>query len=101
MTHQVHFLTEADWIVIIEDGKISRQGTYNELANSDLDFAKLLERPETEKDTESSMTDSQDLTIFEEDDIPYIDGVRGYQMLRQRASSSASSFKKSVIELNS
>ncbi|XP_055848459.1 ATP-binding cassette sub-family C member 4 [Episyrphus balteatus] len=100
VTHQVHFLTEADWIVIIEDGKISRQGTYNELANSDLDFAKLLERPETEKDNESNLTDSmsvsQDLTIYEEEEIPYIDGVRGYQMLRQRASSSASSFRKST-----
>lgn len=98
VTHQVHFLTEADWIVIIEDGKISRQGTYNELANSDLDFAKLLERPEADKGSALNLTDSisEDLTIYEEEDIPYMDGVRGYQMLRQRASSSVSSFKKSM-----
>lgn len=99
VTHQVHFLTEADWIVIIEDGKISRQGTYNELANSDLDFAKLLERPEAEKDSDASLANdsiSEDMTIYEEDDIPYMDGVRGYQMLRQRAGSSVSSFKKSM-----
>lgn len=98
VTHQVHFLTEADWIVIIEDGKISRQGTYNDLANSDLDFAKLLERPQAENDNESSLNDSvsRDLTVYEDDDIPYMDGVHGYQLLRQRANSSTSSFRKST-----
>lgn len=45
VTHQVHFLKEADLVVILENGK----GTYAELANSDLDFAKLLEKPAVEK----------------------------------------------------
>ncbi|KAI9577387.1 hypothetical protein GQX74_013630 [Glossina fuscipes] len=30
ITHQGHFLNEADWIIIIENGRISRQGTYKD-----------------------------------------------------------------------
>lgn len=93
VTHQVHFLTEADWIVIIEDGKISRQGTYKDLANSDLDFAKLLERPD-ENEEKHGITIIDD--VFDDDDIPYIDGVPGYLPLKKRHSSSVSSLKKSV-----
>lgn len=44
VTHQVHFLQEADNIVIIENGRILRQGTYDELASSNLDFAKMLKQ---------------------------------------------------------
>lgn len=87
VTHQVHFLKEADLIIIMEQGKIVRQGTYAELANSNLDFAKLLEKP-SEKDTQS-VKNEEGLT-YEEDDIPYIDGVSGYQPLRIRTTSSLS-----------
>ncbi|XP_037945079.1 multidrug resistance-associated protein 4 [Teleopsis dalmanni] len=98
VTHQVHFLTEADWIVIIENGRISRQGTYNELARcSDLDFAKLLERPKSEKNSESENESLNDLSIYEGDDIPYIDGVNdGYQPLRKVSSNDDSIMKKSL-----
>lgn len=85
VTHQVHFLKEADLIIIMEHGKIVRQGTYAELANSNLDFAKLLEKPAAEKDAQSLKT--EDGVTYEEDDIPYIDGVSGYQPLRLRTSS--------------
>ncbi|KAM8705738.1 hypothetical protein ACLKA7_010097 [Drosophila subpalustris] len=45
VTHQVHFLSEADWIVIVDHGRVLMQGTYQEIINSDLDFAKLLDCP--------------------------------------------------------
>lgn len=103
ITHQVHFLREADWIVIIENGIISHQGTYSELAQSDLDFAKLLERPSatTKKSSESEDDSSlqEDLHISEEDDIPFMDGVYhdGYQSLKKHSSSHGSSLlRKSV-----
>ncbi|KAJ6635336.1 ATP-binding cassette sub-family C member 4 [Pseudolycoriella hygida] len=90
VTHQVHFLKEADLIVIMEHGKIVRQGTYAELANSNLDFAKLLEKP-IEKDTQSVKNEEGVTGVtYEEDDIPYIDGVSGYQPLRVRTISSLS-----------
>ncbi len=84
VTHQVHFLKEADIIIIMEHGKVVRTGTYTELANSNLDFAKLLQKP-AEKDTQSLK--NEEGVIYEEDDIPYIDGVSGYQPLRRRTSS--------------
>ncbi|XP_030376299.1 multidrug resistance-associated protein 4 [Scaptodrosophila lebanonensis] len=91
VTHQVHFLSEADWIVIVDQGRILRQGTYEELLQSDLDFAKLLERPaleenDGEKQQSGSSATLNGLTVDDEDDIPYIDGVRdGYQPLRKQS----------------
>lgn len=99
ITHQVHFLTEADWVVIIENGRISRQGTYEELSNSDLDFAKLLERIKEEEDVMESENESvlsHDSTTYEDEDIPYIDGVRdGYQPLRRASANDGSLTRKS------
>ncbi|XP_017873148.1 PREDICTED: multidrug resistance-associated protein 4, partial [Drosophila arizonae] len=92
VTHQVHFLSEADWIIIVDQGRILRQGTYTELINSDLDFAKLLERPKEADDAGNNLDSSSSLNgqenIEEDDDIPYIDGVRdGYHPLRKQSSS--------------
>uniref|UniRef100_A0A1B0C2A7 ABC transporter domain-containing protein n=1 Tax=Glossina palpalis gambiensis TaxID=67801 RepID=A0A1B0C2A7_9MUSC len=89
ITHQVHILNEADWIVIIENGRISRQSTYEELVISELDFAKLLERPKRENSKSKSTTsNSEEYSNKEAEDIPYIDGVRenGYQPLRRASS---------------
>lgn len=96
VTHQIHFLNEADWIVIIENGKISRQGTYNDLISSELDFARLLERPKLTKG-ESSSTTEDPLSYEEDDDIPFMDGQydSGYQPIH-RSSTSGSFSRKSV-----
>ncbi|KAL7728494.1 hypothetical protein ACLKA6_012509 [Drosophila palustris] len=91
VTHQVHTLSEADWIVIVDQGRILRQGTYQDLINSELDFAKLLERPKESELTKSSASNTT-LSVHDEsgedDDIPYIDGVQdGYQPLRKQSNS--------------
>uniref|UniRef100_A0A1A9X2R7 Multidrug resistance-associated protein lethal(2)03659 n=1 Tax=Glossina brevipalpis TaxID=37001 RepID=A0A1A9X2R7_9MUSC len=98
ITHQVHFLNEADWIVIVENGRISRQGTFNELILSELDFAKLLERPQRENSkSESNTSNSEEYANKEDEDIPYIDGVRenGYQPLRRASSNEGSQSRNS------
>ncbi|KAH8311038.1 hypothetical protein KR044_004010 [Drosophila immigrans] len=93
VTHQVHFLSEADWIVIVDQGRILRQGRYEDLINSELDFAKLLERPK-EADTSDMGNSSSNTTLSahdeseDDDDIPYMDGVRdGYQPIRKQSNS--------------
>lgn len=91
ITHQVHFLKDADLIVIIENGKITHQGTYSELAKSELDFAKLLQTHDEEKQEaiEGDATSRQS-TTYEADDIPYIDGVangHGYKPMKARSES--------------
>lgn len=96
ITHQVHFLQEADLIVIIENGRVTHQGTYAELSNSDLDFAKLLQKIE-EKEDVLDLADGGEM--FEEDDIPYIDGVSsngsGYRAMKSRTDSISKSVDSS------
>ncbi|GAB0088829.1 multidrug resistance-associated protein 4 [Sergentomyia squamirostris] len=91
VTHQVHYLKSADWIVIIENGQISRQGTYTDLSNSKLDFAKLLQKDEKspEKLLKSSLVSLHEDSDADED-IPFIDGYVG---VKTRTSSQSSSNK--------
>ncbi|XP_056648643.1 ATP-binding cassette sub-family C member 4-like [Diorhabda sublineata] len=42
VTHQVHYLKNADKIIILNNGKIEKEGTFDELANSDNLYAQLL-----------------------------------------------------------
>lgn len=92
ITHQVHFLQEADVILIMENGRITHRGTYEELSNSDLDFAKLLQKIEPKEKAESLLDDEAldgCSATYEDDEIPYIDGANGtpYKALTKRSSS--------------
>jgi ATP-binding cassette, subfamily C (CFTR/MRP), member 4 len=50
VTHQIHFLRNADWLLIIENGKIIRQGHPNDLMNRGLDLiAKITEQKEEQE----------------------------------------------------
>ncbi|XP_055676611.1 ATP-binding cassette sub-family C member 4-like [Lutzomyia longipalpis] len=42
VTHQVHFLKDADWLVVLKDGQIEIQGPPLDVFHSGIDFAKLL-----------------------------------------------------------
>lgn len=55
VTHQVHFLKEADWVVVLNDGKVAMQGTPNDLVKSGVDFAELLEQDENEQEEENAL----------------------------------------------
>lgn len=101
VTHQIHFLNEADLIVIMDNGKITHRGTYAELSNScDIDFTKLLQKVEEEdenngKNPEIYGDDGQ--VYIDNDDIPYIDDVpngTSYKALRR---SSKLSSRSSIV----
>lgn len=99
VTHQVHFLQEADIIIIIENGRITHRGTYTELSNSDLDFAKLLQKIESEEKPETNEDSYIDnSTTYEDEDIPYIDGSNGtpYKALTKRSDSISKSSSVSM-----
>lgn len=110
ITHQVHFLKDADVIVIIESGKITHRGTYAELSNSDIDFAKLMQKLEEEDENKENEVDellSDDGHVYEDDDIPYIDGVSNgspYKALKKRndsvskSSMASQEFEQTQIE---
>ena len=42
VTHGVTYLSKADQIIVLKDGKISEQGTYEELVSQKGDFANFL-----------------------------------------------------------
>uniref|UniRef100_A0A336LRH9 CSON001220 protein n=1 Tax=Culicoides sonorensis TaxID=179676 RepID=A0A336LRH9_CULSO len=94
VTHQVHFLKEADWIVVLDQGKVLMQGTFNDLAKSNLDLGKLVQPTEPDEEIPEEEYDT------EEDDIPYIDGVsrsNGYLSLGSNTSlARAKSMSKSM-----
>ncbi|KAI2474194.1 ATP binding cassette (ABC) transporter subfamily C member [Diabrotica virgifera virgifera] len=57
VTHQIQYLKKANLIVVVNDGKIEAQGTFNELMEYNLDFTKLLvaadETDDKEEDADS------------------------------------------------
>lgn len=58
VTHQVHYLKSADKIIILKNGSLEREGTFNELANSDnVEYARLLSK-EPEGTEEETLIDS-------------------------------------------
>uniref|UniRef100_A0A182IVJ8 Uncharacterized protein n=1 Tax=Anopheles atroparvus TaxID=41427 RepID=A0A182IVJ8_ANOAO len=56
VTHQVHFLKEADWVVVLNEGRVQAQGTPHELSQSGIDFVELVERKNEEEDTDGSIS---------------------------------------------
>lgn len=59
VTHQVHFLKEADWVVVMNEGKVTMQGTPHDLSRNGIDFVELLAKMEEETgDGESSIVTS-------------------------------------------
>lgn len=73
---------------------IIHSGTYTELTNSDIDFAKLLQRIENAEkvdETENNNAQSENGSIYEDDEIPYIDDFvpngSPYRALKRRSSS--------------
>lgn len=77
VTHQVHFLKDADWIVILDKGRIMYQGTYKNIANSKLDLAKLVEQPPDEEKPLNEMDNLPPRDEEDGEDIPFIDGYVG------------------------
>lgn len=50
VTHQLQFLEQADLLVIMDKGRVTAVGTYNEMQQTGLDFAQLLAKEEEESD---------------------------------------------------
>ncbi|KAI8618287.1 P-loop containing nucleoside triphosphate hydrolase protein [Chytriomyces sp. MP71] len=63
VTHQLHFLSRADHIVVMRDGEIVEQGAYQSLVNSKGEFATLIENYGTMDEKE----DKVELSAIAED----------------------------------
>ncbi|CAH1117973.1 unnamed protein product [Phaedon cochleariae] len=65
VTHQLQYLKNADVIVVMNEGRIEAQGSFEELSNSDLDFTKLLVSADETKE------ESKELVVTEMPKIDY------------------------------
>ncbi|XP_031635983.1 multidrug resistance-associated protein 4-like [Contarinia nasturtii] len=57
ITHSVHFLKEADWIIVLKNGKIEMQGNYDDILKSGIDFTSILNKTEENGDDKSIEND--------------------------------------------
>ncbi|KAF5294186.1 hypothetical protein FQR65_LT10897 [Abscondita terminalis] len=81
ITHQLQFLKEADRILILKEGQIMGQGSYDELQTSGLDFAKLLQEftevedqtPKDKKTASRQSSVSTELDNFNDEDAPHLE----------------------------
>lgn len=102
VTHQVHFLKDADWIIVMDQGRVLKQGLHKDVM--DIDLEKLI-TPVSSEDTLDDVKLSE--SVEEEEEIPFIDdapGGRGYVKLRsmesKKSASRASSIVSSVADIN-
>lgn len=66
-THQLQYLKNADRIVIMDDGLIINEGTFDELQTSGLDFAKLLKEFNTGEEDADKRLRSREGSVTLED----------------------------------
>ncbi|XP_026726081.1 multidrug resistance-associated protein 4 [Trichoplusia ni] len=55
VTHQLHYLKAADYIVILNNGSVDAKGTYDELVTTGKDFAKLLSSSHDENEDKKDL----------------------------------------------
>lgn len=81
ITHQVHFLKEADWIVVMDKGCVVKQGSWSDVMNEDL--SQYIKRESDEDETENNQHIEP---IADDKNIPYIDEFEadknGYSRVR-------------------
>jgi ATP-binding cassette, subfamily C (CFTR/MRP), member 4 len=101
VTHQVHFLKDADWIIVMEEGKVLRQGTYNDVM--DIDLTQFVSPVVSEDD----LDEAEDVADDTDEEIPYIDdavgSTKGYAKLKTsepRKSVSRTSIVSSVADVS-
>ncbi|WOL09093.1 hypothetical protein Cni_G17846 [Canna indica] len=63
VTHQVEFLTETDRILVMEDGKVAQQGTYEELLKSGTAFEQLVNAHQSSMTMLSSSDDGKQTRV--------------------------------------
>lgn len=59
VTHQIHYLTEANKIILLDDGKVKAQGSYTEIVNAGIDMNQMFSEIEEQNDVkrQNSMKD--------------------------------------------
>nr|AKC34055.1 ABCC3 protein [Spodoptera litura] len=67
VTHQIHFLKAADYIVVLNEGRVENMGTFDELVSSGKEFSMMLAQLQEGKDKDAESVGSRSI---EEKDKP-------------------------------
>ena len=62
-THQLQFAPRCDLLLLMEDGRIVEQGTYNDLQRKGFDFSAIVKDAHTEERRSSSSSSSTTTSI--------------------------------------
>lgn len=68
VTHQIQYLRNVDKIYLMDNGSVTITGTYDEIAESKSDFAKLFKQIEEEEECDDSLQDDLSDTKYFDDD---------------------------------
>ncbi|XP_034254797.1 multidrug resistance-associated protein 4-like isoform X2 [Thrips palmi] len=93
VTHQLQYLKGADLILLIQNGRSVALGTYQEIVNTGIDYAKLLKEEEDNDDSKSEASNTNEL-------VPQQLSLRR-STSRERKKSNVSSFTSSLVSLHS
>ncbi|KAK3921166.1 Multidrug resistance-associated protein 4 [Frankliniella fusca] len=94
VTHQLQYLKNADLILLIQNGRCLAKGTYQEIINSGIDYAKLLEEDDAD-DTKSEASHTTESALSPQDP------VLRRSTSRERKKSNVSSFTSSLQSISS
>lgn len=61
VTHQVHFLKDADWLIVLKDGQIEMQGPPNQLFKEGKDMEQYLELLDGDSDSDEDVLNESSL----------------------------------------
>ncbi|XP_076295432.1 ATP-binding cassette sub-family C member 4 isoform X2 [Lasioglossum baleicum] len=62
VTHQVQFLKNCDYIIVLNNGRVEFEGTFTELQAKNLDFLSMLSTEQQDADTESRLETDENQT---------------------------------------
>merc|ERR1712087_202015 len=68
VTHHVHFLPRCDYVVVLEDGKIKHQGTYDELLSQGVEFKGMDESDDSENEYSDGEVEGEEVELNDSGD---------------------------------
>jgi ABC-type multidrug transport system ATPase subunit len=83
VTHQIQHLKEVKKIVVLDQGKIKMEGTYQELKHLGLDFDKILETYHDREEKEDEIFDEEDKES-DEGDLKFPD-INAHRKLSEKS----------------
>ena len=100
VTHQVHFLKSADWLVLMKDGKIEKQGYAHEILEDEKNINEIAEEVETFRRRSLSRSSSNSATSVKSTDEKEDDQEDGAEEKEEEVQKNVEESSKGKIKGN-